>query len=202
MSASQRHPEVLSNLQSAVSGYWRNGQFTEGEGYANVTVSDNLNTSSDIKSFMDYLCTPGDDLISATSIGSWSINQPREVKQPLNENPKSQPPASKPASPKLTSEKVSNEGRSVTPRPLGLKRRTPFTSAFQRLTAARAERARQERASEIANQQTPIEQPTIKRSTITTTGNPNSLTTLGENLSTSNRRNFFSLSSRVRRRIL
>ena len=116
LTASGRHPEVLRNTISAVSGYWTNSQFKEGENYANVTVSDNLNSNTDIRSFMDYLCTPDDNLRSASSMGSWSINKEVSQAKP-NESPKTQPPTSPPPKPALTETKVKEESKSVAPRP-------------------------------------------------------------------------------------
>ena len=116
MSASQRHPEVLANTISAVSGYWTNSQFKKGEAYANVTVSDNLNSNGDIRSFMDYLCTPGDDLRSVTSMGSWSVNAEVSNVEP-DESPKTQPSTSPPPKPNLSESKVKEESKNVTPRP-------------------------------------------------------------------------------------
>jgi hypothetical protein len=74
-SASARHPEILSALTSAVSGYWRNSQFTQDEEYAKVSVSDNINNSSEFANFMNYLSTPEDvnPFKSAEAYGSWSI---------------------------------------------------------------------------------------------------------------------------------
>lgn len=114
--ASGRHPEVLKNTISAVSGYWTNSQFKEGENYANVTVSDNLNSNGDIRSFMDYLCTPDDNLKSASSMGSWSVNKEVSQVEP-NESPKTQPPATPQPKPALSETKVKEESKSVTPRP-------------------------------------------------------------------------------------
>ena len=75
---SERHPEILSALITAVQGYWRNDKFVKEEDYASVSVSDSINNSAEFESFMNYLSTPEDgtgNIPSAESLGAWSIKE-------------------------------------------------------------------------------------------------------------------------------